>query len=1145
MKNLKKLFLALMLFTVSIGYSQIETTISAPNTASVNDSILAINASKKAKHIPFSELRARVLADIERIALDTLAFNGGGDLTWNSDEYTLNLNTTLGPVLQIGQELYTLIYNDTGVQIDNLMPLRHVSATLVGSLVVPTVELARSDIFSGAEGIIMVATMDIPNGSIGLATVFGRTRDGDTSMWSPGDALFLAPTTGLTNVQPEFPNYDISIGGVLVSDAVNGEIFISITRDIFDTFKNFYNGTFRESFVFNITSNGTVITGSIEPSNGHPDMTMIFSDGFTTLDTSPAATITLTAGTDTNPQMNYIYILESTKVLTTSTSSFPTAEHIKVANTLVQSALEVQSKGSLRNHNYNDHIESTITFQGHLSHITERMRIDDAKWDSGVAGTATINTSPTPDDVFVSVTGGKIYQIHKQSFPVLDIQTGDDIHVVNHSTTPFLDVTNLNTQILDAIGGSLNNTSFSFVMWGVINSRDEPSHLMLNLPTGSYAFNAPQNAVDDALNRAVYTIPKSFEGVGFLISRFTFTYKNDDWVLFDTEDLRGKTPNTTAGGGAGGAGVTEFLTLTDTPSSYTGQGGQVASVGVGETALEFRTLDATDISDFDTEVSNNAWSLLGNATTVDGTNFIGTTDNIPLTFRVNNIQAGRIDQIDFNTFFGYNAGVGWVNGQKNVGIGEDALKVASSTFDEVAIGYRALYNDTGGNFNTAIGNTAGNNLITGLRNTFLGYSAGFQNVSGDNNIYVGYNSGQSMTGDNNIIIGHQASAESEDFTGDNHINIGNRFYFDGVDFRFKNGYSGVGTTTTNGTTTLTGSGTAFSTSFDVGDVINLSGETTRIISTITSDTNLTVTIAFSTSSSGHTYSVARATKLKIEADGELKAIAYGQGIITGTPTYALQVDADGNVIEGSLTGGGDVTAGANLGDNLLVRGDGAGKGVQNSGISINDTDDISGIKDISLTGTVDGIDIATDVAANTAKVTNVSTNLSEGTTTNTTVDVNSSDGTNATLVAASTSRAGVMTKAKFDEVVVNNAKTSNATHTSEVTGATALTIASGVVDTDNLVTALKGESTLAGTEINFTAYAQLNKVLTANTTFTIINPRVVRTITLKLTGNFTITLPSTMEGDLSAYDGTKTNTLYINCIDEITPVYNYTLHVSN
>lgn len=91
-----------------------------------------------------------------------------------------------------------------------------------------------------------------------------------------------------------------------------------------------------------------------------------------------------------------------------------------------------------------------------------------------------------------------------------------------------------------------------------------------------------------------------------------------------------------------------------------------------------------------------------------------------------------------------------------------------------------------------------------------------------------------------------------------------------------------------------------------------------------------------------------------------------------------------------------------------------------------------------------------EIGANTLKVSNQPTDLSEGTSTATTVDVNSSDGTNATLAAASTLRAGLMSKAKFDEVVVNNAKTTNANHTGEVTGSGALTIADDVVDEANL-----------------------------------------------------------------------------------------------
>ena len=105
------------------------------------------------------------------------------------------------------------------------------------------------------------------------------------------------------------------------------------------------------------------------------------------------------------------------------------------------------------------------------------------------------------------------------------------------------------------------------------------------------------------------------------------------------------------------------------------------------------------------------------------------------------------------------------------------------------------------------------------------------------------------------------------------------------------------------------------------------------------------------------------------------------------------------------------------------------------------------------------------VTANTAKVTNVSTDLSV-TANGTSLTVNSSDGTNASLPLADTDNWGVMSDEMFDEHTANNAKTgissgqasaitantakvTNATHTGDVTGATALTIA------DNAVTIAK------------------------------------------------------------------------------------------
>lgn len=61
-----------------------------------------------------------------------------------------------------------------------------------------------------------------------------------------------------------------------------------------------------------------------------------------------------------------------------------------------------------------------------------------------------------------------------------------------------------------------------------------------------------------------------------------------------------------------------------------------------------------------------------------------------------------------------------------------------------------------------------------------------------------------------------------------------------------------GTVATSGTTTLTGTGTYF-TDYEVGDTIVVSGETVRTIDTITSDTSLTVTVAFSNTASLKTF----------------------------------------------------------------------------------------------------------------------------------------------------------------------------------------------------------------------------------------------------------------------------------------------------
>jgi hypothetical protein len=67
--------------------------------------------------------------------------------------------------------------------------------------------------------------------------------------------------------------------------------------------------------------------------------------------------------------------------------------------------------------------------------------------------------------------------------------------------------------------------------------------------------------------------------------------------------------------------------------------------------------------------------------------------------------------------------------------------------------------------------------------------------------------------------------------------------------------AGNGTVTTNGTITLTGDSDTTFTDYKAGDIIKVKGETNRTVATVTSDSVLTVSLAFSTSDSGLTYMV--------------------------------------------------------------------------------------------------------------------------------------------------------------------------------------------------------------------------------------------------------------------------------------------------
>ncbi|MCZ2393819.1 MAG: tail fiber domain-containing protein [Chitinophagales bacterium] len=155
----------------------------------------------------------------------------------------------------------------------------------------------------------------------------------------------------------------------------------------------------------------------------------------------------------------------------------------------------------------------------------------------------------------------------------------------------------------------------------------------------------------------------------------------------------------------------------------------------------------------------NAWLLTGNAGTVDGTNFIGTTDSVPLNFRVNNQKAGRVENSNFgSTFLGYQAGNSQTATDKiNVGVGYQTLYFNTTGSSNTANGSLALYSNTTGSSNTANGIEALYSNTTGYYNTAIGNRALYSNTNGWNNTAIGNRAlYRNTTGDYNTATGYQA-----------------------------------------------------------------------------------------------------------------------------------------------------------------------------------------------------------------------------------------------------------------------------------------------------------------------------------------------------------------------------------------------------
>ncbi|MEP6675861.1 MAG: tail fiber domain-containing protein [Ferruginibacter sp.] len=195
----------------------------------------------------------------------------------------------------------------------------------------------------------------------------------------------------------------------------------------------------------------------------------------------------------------------------------------------------------------------------------------------------------------------------------------------------------------------------------------------------------------------------------------------------------------------------------------------------GAAADSILTTDATGVIRKRTTASvfaSSGWALTGNAGTSSTSNFIGTTDQVALIFRTNNLRSGLIDfdSTKRNTSFGNRAMAATITGYGNNAFGYQALNKVTSGFSNVGIGDSAAFTLTSGSENVAVGTDAGLSLTTGYQNVLAGIESGKLLTTGFQNVALGYRSmATNSAGEGNIAIGYKSL---EDNFGSENIAVG-------------------------------------------------------------------------------------------------------------------------------------------------------------------------------------------------------------------------------------------------------------------------------------------------------------------------------------------------------------------------------------
>jgi hypothetical protein len=178
------------------------------------------------------ELGSQDQIDLELARFDTTTTiqPAQGQLTWNGDWGTLEQGMNGGEVTYLlGQEELVYVRNTSGATIPKGVVV--MATGTVGQSSRITVGLMIADGTVDSKFVIGIAKEPILNNEDGYVATLGLIRGLDTSVWANGTVLWANPATpgGLTSTRPQAPNLKLPIAIVVNSHANVGAIYVRVT----------------------------------------------------------------------------------------------------------------------------------------------------------------------------------------------------------------------------------------------------------------------------------------------------------------------------------------------------------------------------------------------------------------------------------------------------------------------------------------------------------------------------------------------------------------------------------------------------------------------------------------------------------------------------------------------------------------------------------------------------------------------------------------------------------------------------------------------------------------------------------------------------------------------------------------------------